>query len=505
MPGNPEVADLTDHIKSRLGLSRAVGRIVLYLVLVTAAPVLTVVLPEPVEAEEAGHDAPNPPHRAAMGMDMPGEVRSRAPVAGREVMAEGAEHQSIDGRHRLAQRLSNSFALLAFAILAMQFVLSARFRWVERPFGLDVLFRFHRVMAVVAATLLVIHPVSMAWGDANWALLTRLGVPWGVQAGRLALLLVAAIVITALGRRALRLGYESWRRWHNALALSVLALALAHSLALGGDVAGGPLRVLWVALAVIAVVAYMHHRVLLPRQLRAGAYQVVEVRSEAAGVWTLVMRPPAGAAAPAYLPGQFHFLTLHRPGLADEEHPFTIASSPTQAGSISSTIKATGDFTATIGQTEVGATVSVRGPYGRFSYLLHPPGAGLVFVGGGVGVTPLISMLRHLRDSGSTTPALLLYGCRTEADLLFRDELDAMAGDATGRVRVVYVLSEPGADWAGERGYLDRDQLARHLGDGAADRTYYVCGPLPMMKSVSDSLDVLGVPGRNIHTELFSL
>jgi predicted ferric reductase len=119
-------------------------------------------------------------------------------------------------------------AIVAFTILALEFVLSARLRWIEAPFGLDVLLRFHRTMALVAMGLLCLHPLLIA-SDEGLALLTRWQVPWPLWAGRLALLLLFAHAAAAIFRRMLRLRYETWRRLHNAVAFLLLGLAFLHS------------------------------------------------------------------------------------------------------------------------------------------------------------------------------------------------------------------------------------------------------------------------------------
>src|ERR1700693_4812402 len=94
-------------------------------------------------------------------------------------------------------------AAVAFPILALQFVLSARLRWLEAPFGLDVVLQFHRIMAFVALVLLCAHPLLIAAGE-SWGLLTRWNVRWPIWAGRLALLVLAAHITTAIFRRTMR-------------------------------------------------------------------------------------------------------------------------------------------------------------------------------------------------------------------------------------------------------------------------------------------------------------
>lgn len=412
------------------------------------------------------------------------------------------------GGHGLLGELGRSFALLGFTIVTMQFVLSARLKWIERPFGLDMLFRFHKAMAVFATVLLLLHPVLLAAGGRGWAWLIGFDVPWHHWLGRVSLLVLIVHVSISWFRLALRLEYQRWRRWHNGLALLLLALGFVHSWNAGRDPSTGPLRFLWPGMVGVALAAYLYHRVARPAWLWRHPYRVVEVIRETPDVWTIKLRPPEGRRCSDYLPGQFHFLTLSRGrgrGLPAEEHHWTISSSPTQEGFITFTIKQSGDFTATIGQTQPGDTAAVLGPFGRFSYVLHPAERDLVFIAGGIGITPLMSMLRHMRDTRADRRVLLIYANTTQSDIVFHDELAAIEAGERPRLQVIHVLSRPEAGWGGETGRLDRDKVERLCGTDVADKAYYVCGPPATMTAVLAILHQLGVAEAAIHTERFSL
>jgi predicted ferric reductase len=265
-------------------------------------------------------------------------------------------------------------------------------------------------------------------------------------------------------------------------------------------------RAMLAGVAVFGVLAYLNHVLIVPMRARRNAYTVTRVQQETHNVWTIELTPPHGGQVPDYLPGQFHFLTLYREaGLRAEEHPFTISSSPTTRGRLTSTIKESGDFTSTIGRTKPGGGVAVQGPFGRFSTSLHPGQRDLVFIAGGIGITPLMSMLRYMRDTRPDTTVHLLCFNRTGEDIVFRDELAAIeAGDAP-RLRVTHILSRPNDSWQGERGVATRDLLARLIDGDITTKAYYVCGPPPMMNVVIRALHDLGVPTPKVYYELFAL
>jgi predicted ferric reductase len=406
--------------------------------------------------------------------------------------------------HTFVYELGRSFALIGISIIAMQFVLAARLHWVERPFGLDLVMRYHKAMSLLAVALLVTHPLLLAAGGAGFGLLTSPEAPWFIWFGRTALILLLLQVALSAFREQIRLGFEQWRLLHNQAAL-IFGFAAVHARVTGGDFGAAGMRVVWLALVAIAVVAYGYHKFARPAALARHAYRVGEVKRETHNVWSIAMEPPAGKQRFPFRPGQFHFLHLRRGrDLPAEEHHFTISSAPT-AGPLTSTIKQSGDFTRTIGATRPGDRVAVRGPFGRFSHTLRPEAKDIVFIAGGIGITPIMSMLRHMRDTAADIDVLLIYGSRTEDDIVFRQELDEIAAGQRPRLTVVHLLSEPRGNWNGETGLVDRDNVARLAGEGYAAKMYYVCGPPGMMRKVFAALREVGVPPDRIEYERFAL
>lgn len=408
--------------------------------------------------------------------------------------------------HGFVYTVGKNLGLVGFTILALQFVLSARVPWIERPFGLNVLFQFHKAMAILAALLLVAHPVLLVIGGRDGSLLFGPQVIWHIWLGRVALLILLVHVLLACFRFVIKLNYETWRFVHNLGAALILPLGFFHSWNSGGDLRLSWLKSLWAVLLFTAAACYLRHRVLRPVLLRRHPYRVTEVRSEADGVWTISLVPPAGVERFEYLPGQFHFLTFQRaPNLPVEEHPWTISSSPTVPGVLSSTIKESGDFTVSIGKTKPGDTALVDGPFGRFSYVLHPDERELVFIAGGIGITPLMSMLRHIRDTRAERSVTLLYANTGEDVIVFRDELAEMERAAAAQLKVVHVLSKPSTAWKGERGRLDEEKINRCAGPELARLSFYVCGPLALIRQTVQTLRKARVPAARIHFELFNL
>lgn len=401
----------------------------------------------------------------------------------------------------LVVRVGMAFALLAFGLMVLQIVIGSRLRLVSDPLGLGQLLQAHRLIGILVLALLLAHPLLVSLGDKRPDLLNPFRAPWAVLLGQAALVLLVVNIVLALFKTKFNLDYVVWRRIHRGAYL-IFALGFVHSFAQGDDLKRHFVQGLWILLLVgIGLVAF-HAHFLRPRRLRRNRYRVAELIPETGDTTTLLLAPENGRHCFRYLPGQFMFLTLMSPTLPMEEHPFTISSSPAQRKTLSATIKAAGDFTAQLRRLRAGDYALVDGPHGNFSFLARSRAQPLVFIAGGVGITPLMSMLRFLRDTGEPRRVRLIYANHKEADIIFREELERMRAEM--KLRVIYVLSRPSAEWEGERGRISRELLGRFLEeDGHA--AFYVCGPPAFMKSAIAHLRALGIGPNRIYSENFSL
>jgi len=399
--------------------------------------------------------------------------------------------------------ISQGFALTAITILALQTALAARFKWITRAFGFDIVIRYHRNISIFACCLLVFHPLLLILGGAGWSLIYTGNL--FIWLGKVALFLVILNVFISVYQNRLKLKFERWRFFHDVLSPALLVLAFIHSWFVGTDLPESPLRILWVLLLGAALVIFVYHRFIRPWNLARRPYQVADVKQEAETVWTVKLSPPAGGEIFDYVPGQFQFIKFLRGrGLPEEEHHWTISSSPSQKTYLSSTIKELGDFTATIGETEPGDKAVVHAPFGRFSYLFHPGEKDLVFIAGGIGITPLISMLRYMRDNKETLSVTLLYGNPDKDSIVFDQELRDIEQGGHPSLKVIHILQEPDKDWTGESGYIDREIIEKYCGENLSEKGFYVVGPPALIEKSIQNLRDLGVKESHIHLELFS-
>ncbi len=396
-------------------------------------------------------------------------------------------------------------SLLAYPMFALQPLLSARMKWLDVLFGLDRIYRFHKAMAITSGVLILVHPLLLAVDYMDISLLTSFTWPWYVLLGKLVLFAVLVLVLAALLHRVIHRTYERWRWLHNLLAILLLAAGTIHAFLSGRDLASRPMQIIFALLLAASALSYIVHKLIGPAHRKNHSHEVLSVQAENPRVWTLKFAPGSTAKPLRHLPGQFQFITLRRGrDLPVEEHPFTISSAGT-GDTHASTIKESGDYTAGIGKIRPGDRAAVQGPFGRFSYLLFPDEKDLVFIAGGIGITPFVSMLRHMQSSGSELSVLLLYANRTVDDITFREELETMSGEKNPRLKVIHVLESPPPDWRQERGRIDREMIARYLEGPASGKAFYFCGPPAMMRQMIVAARSLGARRRHLHWERFAL
>lgn len=193
---------------------------------------------------------------------------------------------------------------------------------------------------------------------------------------------------------------------------------------------------------------------------------------------------------------------FRHPPFALREHPFSFSSSAEQPERLEFTIKELGDFTRRIRQVKPGQRVCVDGPYGAFCSDRHQ-GPRPVFIAAGIGIAPIMAMLRTLADRRDSRALLLIYAYHTWERLTFREELETLRERLN--LRVVTVLWEAPDGWTGETGMLTEGLLGRHLPAERQRLQCFICGPVPMIELTERALHQLGVPISHTHSELFDL
>lgn len=405
------------------------------------------------------------------------------------------------GREFLLE-FSVALGFLGLAMMWLQFALTARFRWIAPGSGLDTLMQMHRQAGISAFALVLAHPLlAIAANDRFLSFLdpgeglARAAALWTVLAA------LAAILITSLWRRALGIPYEWWRLVHAILATLIIVIGLVHVLRVGFYIDAAWKQALWGAFTAAALGLLVYTRLLRPLRLRRRPYRVAEVRREPGSSWTLRL-VAEGHPGMRFEAGQFAWATVGASPFSLEQHPFSIASSAERRGELELTIKELGDWTARVGSIAPGTVAYLDGPYGAFT--VDPAAERIVGIAGGVGITPIMSILRTWRDRADGRPFTLLYAAGSLDTMVFREELEAMARDAGLDLLLMPREAPPG--WTGLAGMpaaATIDALVERC--GARGTHYLVCGPPPLMELAERRLLALGVPARAIRAERFDI
>lgn len=397
--------------------------------------------------------------------------------------------------------LSIALGYAGLAIMGLQFGLTARFRYVTELWGEDIIYHFHRRISLIAVGLVIAHPIILfVVRPELLALLNSFEAPWRARFAALSTYSLIALVITALWRVQLKIRYEIWHLSHIILAVVAVIAGIAHMVGWGFYLDDPLKKALWIGLILFWFGLLLYVRIVKPLFILRRPYRVVDVREERGDTTTLVMAPE-GHAGFRFTPGQFGWLTVWGSPFNITGHPFSFSSSAAVSdGRVEMSIRNLGDFTRNIAKIPVGQRVYLDGPYGAFT--LGNPADMHVLVAGGVGITPMMSMLRTLADSGDQRPALLLYGSKDWESITFREELEALQSRLN--LKVVHVLSNPSSDWTGEKGFINAEVFKRYLPPPYASHEYFICGPNIMMDAIEKALAEIGVPMSKYHSERYS-
>ncbi len=403
------------------------------------------------------------------------------------------------GAGTVATVFAAGLGFVALTALVLQLVLPSRARTVTAPFGADLLVRVHRGMAYTVVFLALMHIVVLVADDPDRArLLDSIHAPNRARAGMVSTLALCALVATSVWRRRLRLHYERWRTLHLVLASMAVGAAFVHVLLVSEYTATPLLRWSLVAFVGVAVVALFQLRV--GRQFAAARrpYVLTDVQTERNGATTLVLRALGHGGSP-FQPGQFAWIKLLDRPYSLAEHPFSYASSALDPARPSFTIGPAGDFSSSVGRLPVGTRLCVDGPHGVWRPALAD--AGFVLIAAGIGITPVLSLLRSWADARDRRPVQLIFANRHWDQVPFREELERLC--AVLDLELVFVLSAPHKRWRGERGHIDRTLLQRLLPEDAHARNFFVCGPPAMVSAVASALADLCIPPRQVQLERF--
>jgi predicted ferric reductase len=384
-----------------------------------------------------------------------------------------------------------------FAVVGM--FLIARIPWVESGVGHDRLVTWHRKLGPWSLYAIGAHVFLIVLGFAGqdsvplykemWQFLTTYDWMWFALAG---FVLMVMAGVTSYKKARAKMSYETWWMVH-ILTYSAVAASFMHQVINGQMFIGHPLnRAYWTGLYIAMAGSILYWRFWVPfyRSMKVNL-KVEKVVVEGPGVVSVIMKGYHLDTLSAQ-GGQFFGWRFLTKGHFLMSHPYSLSAAPTEKH-LRITVKDLGDHSRSLAFLKPGTRVFVEGPYGAFT-AGRSTQPHVVLVGGGVGITPIRALMDEL--SGGVQMDVIFRASREE-DLVLKKEMDYIAFNSGGSIRVHYLVG-PRKDHP-----MDARSL-RMLVPQFADSDVYICGPEPLVTQVRKAAEDLGVPKNRFHDEAFA-
>lgn len=403
---------------------------------------------------------------------------------------------SFSGWSNIFLLIGKLAGLVGMALFSINFILATRFKWLEDYFnGIDQAYIKHHITGAIAFCLLLIHPMTLALNLLSFSPEFAVGlfIPnpanYSVLFGQLALnLMVIFLVLTFYGT----LRYHKWKITHKFLGLAFFFASL-HIFLIGSDISADPwLKYYFFTLVSLAWLAIFYRTILGYFLVKKYPYRIKDIN-----VWndsiTNILMEPVGKPL-SFEAGQFVFVSFISPKLSSESHPYSITTAPGDRN-LGIAIKSLGDHSSLVKNLDVGTSVKIEGPYGRFGHGLVSKTGNQIWIAGGIGITPFLSMGRYYPHTGKGMVDLY-YAVNSKDEAVFLQQLTDLS-DKEPNLRVIPHFSS-------ESGFLTAE-IIKHQSGALTEKDIYLCGPTSMMSSLREQLETLGVSKTRIHFEDFAL
>jgi predicted ferric reductase len=373
--------------------------------------------------------------------------------------------------------------LVGFVFLSVLIFSGDTARFFDRFFGMDKIIKFQRKFSLVTFIVVIFHPLFFILSGSPIEILFPNFAFIPLSVGVLAFYILICVYFSSVGYK--RISHKVWQYLH-ILTYILFFFALYHAVNTGSDSQNIFFKIIFWTLS-FAIVLGIIYRTWYKFKHRKDRFIVKKINWETENVFTIEIEPQQKFSFEA---GQFCFLRLNKNKLY-ARHPFTISSSPNEKN-LKFAVKIEGRFTKAVSELKNGEEIFIDGPFGIFT---AEENKNLVFIAGGVGITPFISIIKN--NLNKKEKITLLYSSKTEKDIIFKKELDKIKKPW---FRKIYLLRE--RKKGNEFGYFTKELIEKYVFD-FDNSLFYICGPERMKKSVEEILKSLGAKKKNIFFEDF--
>ncbi len=386
--------------------------------------------------------------------------------------------------------LGQATALLGATLLSLNYILAARLRFLESYFGgLDKMYRIHRLIGSLGFVTICFHPIFLAMNSFSATNAIRYFVPSSNIPYALGLFSFYAYALLIVATTHLKLPYHIWKITHKFMGVPFVLFAL-HMIFIPTNLHNYlPLQIVLSLVTGTGLAAYIYKLFFYNRYGPKFNYQIKKA-SRLEKITELILKP-VGKNLP-FVPGQFVFVKFENRAIGKESHPFSISSGKEEPY-LRLSIKSLGDYTDRVQLLKPGETVQVYGPYGTFHYDNNEE-SDQIWIGGGIGITPFLSMLRAIPKK-TASQIWLFYCTRNKSDAPYLPEING----EKEKLNSLYFTHHASED-QGRITYAHIKEQAATL----KDKKIFLCGPRGMMENLANEFMTNGVRARNIQYEDFS-
>lgn len=407
--------------------------------------------------------------------------------------------------------LSLSSGILAYTMMLTVTYISSRPRYLEKHFGMPEMYEVHSVMGIVLSILVIVH-VAIQWNGfqsiAEMSIVSQTG--W---VGIISLVVVMFTGIFSLSGLFVE-NNDTFRNiknkmnreinlWLHRLAIVAIIAIYLHMYFLPFIQENTLFMVFLNVYTIGALAAYFLWKIKIGTSPK---FKVTKIERGTPSLWVLEFEPLQGEID-EYTAGDYFFIRFKDADITGEGHPFSTSSAITTQfdNSIEFMIKEAGDWTTALENIKEGDVATLEGPYGNFfpepireSNESEIP---FVLLGGGIGLTPNLSVLRHEIEKKSQREMHLVWGLAYEEDMFMLDELEEMKKINPNFSYHIIFSNEEVDDYP--FGFITHDYLEEVGADLYKYGQFFVCGPAPMLNAARRLLAEANVPHEQIHLDDF--
>ena len=397
-------------------------------------------------------------------------------------------------------RSGKVLGVTAAVLVFFQVLLVSRLKFLDRIFSLNQIVTFHRINGIAIALPALLHPILIIAAE-NFTIFPFEKRYWPEFLGVGVLIFILVLMTTANWRLMFNFAYDKWLRFHRLGTLTAIALMIIHILFVSETFKSGlPHTLVFVAAGInLMLISRIWYRRFFPGKRR---FVVSNVEPAGKDAYFVDVRPRSGQILD-HIPGQFAFITPVSASVPKEEHPFTISSTPSRPDALQFVIRSLGDWTSKINRLKVGETLFIDGPYGLFSHMVSSTNEPIIMIAGGIGITPLLSMLRYMADVDDPRRILLIWSNKTKEHIVFPEEFNSLK-HRLQHFHIIHVITR---DSGGKNkiGRLDQARLEKLLKGWGRKSNVFICGPFEMMKEMNRAVKKIGFSSTRVYKEEFKL